>query len=304
MSASAPVWTEQQLRAGITAGSAAFRKERIEEPVEQYLAFYHQSRANVVNLLELTVDLFQFRTQAAAVFSSRQLLGAARYVASPPLSIDDLVNLSGTTISPKAIAKDSKLAFDLADTVLLFLDRERFPWISQTREPTEAERAAAIVSTSAMMAMRLAETFRRTEGKNTQEDRIKQFLVSECGFTEVAKRDITNLSESPAPGEFCGEVLVGSRRADIPVRLWDGRLMPIECKVSNSATNSYKRINNDAAVKSEKWKAELGARNMVPAAAISGVFALAILEYAQENGLTLWWVHELETMKAFIEATR
>jgi hypothetical protein len=298
-----PLWTKQQLKDGIAAGALAFRKERVEEPVDQYLGFYNQARAAVENLLELTVDLSQFRDLAPEVWSGA-LVGAARYLASPPLSVDDLVNISGTTISPKNIAADANLAFDLADTVLLFLDRERFPWISETREPTEAERHTAIVSTSAMMAMRLMETFRRTQGKNSQEDKIKQFLVEECGFTEVPKRDITNLSEAPAPGEFCGEVLVGSRRADIPVRLWDGRLMPIECKVSNSATNSYKRINNDAAVKAQMWKSELGSVNVVPAAAMSGVFALAILEYAQDNGLTLWWVHELETMKAFIDGTK
>lgn len=304
MTATPPVWTRQQLAAGIAAGSAAFRKERVEEPSDQYLAFYDQCRAYVEKLLELTVDLTQFRALAPQVFSATELLGAARYLASPPLSLDDLQNLSGNTVSSTAIAKNSSLAFDLADTVLLFLDRERFPWISQTREPTGAERHTAIVATSAMMAMRLTETYRRTEGRNSQENRIKQYLVEECGFTEAAKREITNLSQAPHPGQFCGEVMVGSRRSDIPVRLWDGRLMPIECKVSNSATNSYKRINNDAAIKAEVWKSELGSANVVPAAAMSGVFALANLEYAQDKGLTLWWAHELTSLKDFIEATK
>ena len=53
--------------------------------------------------------------------------------------------------------------------------------------------------------------------------------------------------------------MVGSRRSDVPIRLWDGRLMPTECKVSNSSTNSYKRINNDAAVKAVVWRQEFGA---------------------------------------------
>jgi hypothetical protein len=42
------------------------------------------------------------------------------------------------------------------------------------------------------------------------------------------------------------------------VGLWNPRLMPIECKVSNSATNSIKRLNNDAAVKSVQWREALG----------------------------------------------
>ena len=42
--------------------------------------------------------------------------------------------------------------------------------------------------------------------------------------------------------------------------------MPIECKVSNSATNSIKRLNNDAAVKARIWRGEFGERQVVPSA--------------------------------------
>ena len=80
--------------------------------------------------------------------------------------------------------------------------------------------------------------------------------------------------------------------------------MPIECKVSNSATNSYKRINNDAAQKAVYWRRELGPANVVPTAVLTGVFALGSLTQAQDNGLTLMWAHDLAPLLAFIEATR
>lgn len=35
-----------------------------------------------------------------------------------------------------------------------------------------------------------------------------------------------------------GESLFGTRKADLVIRLYDGRAMPTECKVSNSSTNS------------------------------------------------------------------
>ena len=96
---------------------------------------------------------------------------------------------------------------------------------------------------------------------------------------------------------------MGSRKADIPVRLFDGRLMPVECKVSNSSTNSVKRINNDAQAKASAWHRELGTNQVVPAAVISGVFKVHNLVQAQDAGLTLFWAHKLEDMKSFIEAT-
>ena len=48
--------------------------------------------------------------------------------------------------------------------------------------------------------------------------------------------------------------------------------MPLECKASNSATNSYKRVNHEAASKAETWLQDFGRSQVVPAAVLSGVF--------------------------------
>jgi hypothetical protein len=80
--------------------------------------------------------------------------------------------------------------------------------------------------------------------------------------------------------------------------------MPIECKVSNSSTNSVKRLNNDAAVKAGTWKHEFGANQILPAAVMSGVFKVLNLIQAQDSGLTLFWAHDLEPMRIFIKITK
>ncbi len=98
--------------------------------------------------------------------------------------------------------------------------------------------------------------------------------------------------------------MVGSRKADLTIRLFDGRLMPLECKVSNSSTNSIKRLNNDAAVKAKTWIAEFGSRQIVPAAVLSGVFKVRNLEQAQEDGLSTFWAHDLDRLVEFILSTR
>lgn len=304
VSAAPPVWTTAQLQAGAAASREAFRAERIDEPLEQYLAFYETDRAAVETLLELTVDLERLQELAADVLGDEELFHAARYLASPPISEDDLRTLADTSVARSRMRREPGTARQVIDTILLALDRERFPWVSEARPPTPAEREAAVLASAAMRAFRQVETQRRNQGKQTQEDAVKAFLVAECGFEEVPARAIANLTQAPAPGQFSGEALVGTRKADIPVRLWDGRLMPIECKVSNSSTNSYKRINNDAAAKAETWLGELGSVNCVPTAVMSGVFAIANLQYAQDKGLTLFWAHDLGEMKTFIEATR
>ena len=74
--------------------------------------------------------------------------------------------------------------------------------------------------------------------------------------------------------------------------------------MSNSATNSVKRLNNDAAVKAEYWLKQFGTAQVVPAAALAGVYKVLNLEQAQTRGLAMFWSHDLDALGAFIESTR
>lgn len=301
---SPPTWTRDELDEQRTLAIAAFAHERIGEPLEQYLELFQAARESIETIIELSIDLTQIRESAVDVLGDERLADVCRYLASPPISKDDLEIIAQVTMAPTLVSADPSRADALMEAILLGLDRERFPWVGENREPTEAERETAIVSTAAMRAMRRHETLRRTQGKNQQEQKVKDFLTQECGYTETNTRLIDNIAKSPELGQFCGECQVGSRKADIVARLWDGRVMPIECKVSNSATNSYKRINNDAAVKARQWRIEFGDVNVVPTAVLSGVFALNNLTYAQENRLTILWAHDLAPLGEFIEATK
>jgi XamI restriction endonuclease len=299
-----PLWATDRLETERQVSIDAFRHERIGESAGQYRAFFQPARKAIEAILEMSADLLRVRESAVDILTDSDLVDAARYLASPPISKDDLETVAGTSLAPTLLQSDPERAARLMDTILYGLDRERFPWVREDREATEAERHTAVVSTAAMLAFRQLETRRRNEGKRSQEAKVKDFLREQCSFSEVPARKIVNMSLAPGPGEFCGETDVGSRKADISVRLWDGRIMPIECKVSNSATNSYKRINNDAAAKAVTWRAEFGTQNAVPTAVLSGVFALANLRYAQDNGLYLIWAHDLGPLETFIEQTR
>ena len=230
---------------------------------------------------------------------------AVRYLSGPPVSADDLKELAGDGVSlaPTRLLRDPEMAKLVVDTVLLGLDRTRFPWIGEDREPTDAEREVAVIATAAMIATQRVQTARRNEAKEEQEEAVAEVL-KENGFTQVPTRAIHNISHFPNTGEFCRESDFGGRKADLIVRLWDGRVLPVECKVSNSSTNSVKRLNNDAAAKAEVWIKEFGTATVIPAAVLSGVFKIHNLENAQTRGLTLFWAHRLDAMIDFIESTR
>jgi hypothetical protein len=146
-------------------------------------------------------------------------------------------------------------------------------------------------------------TDRANTSKTAQEAAVADLLIVE-GFTEVNRRTVDNLSHAPKAGEFCRECLFGERKADLIAGLWDGRFMPLECKVSNSSTNSIKRLNNDAAVKARVWLDTFGPANIVPSAVLSGVFKLRSLRMAQNDGLTIWWAHSLAALAEFITMTK
>lgn len=301
---SPPRWTKEELEAARAKAIEIFRKQRMEEPLEEYLEVFDEYQGKVEELLETTVDLTTLEDHALTILSDKKLLEAFRYLAGPFISLDDLKILSdAASLSPKALKSDAGLIRRVVETVRIGLDRRRFPWVVEEREPTEAERQAAVLASAALMATQRVATTRRNVGKSTQEQLVKDALKATKAFEEVDGRDIKTLAEAPQPGQFCGECMFGSRKADIVVGLFDGRILPIECKVSNSATNSIKRLNNDAAVKAEVWRDEFGTRQVIPSAVLSGVYKLRHLETAQERGLTLFWAHDLAQMLSWIQST-
>jgi len=212
--------------------------------------------------------------------------------------------MARTTLAPTRLRDDPEAAARIVDSVLLSLDRRRFPWVGEGREPGEAERSAAVLATAALMATERTRTLRRSGAKLDQEGAVAAAL-SAAGFTRVAPPPaIRTLEEAPGPGEFCAEVDFGGRKADLVVGLWDRRRMPLECKVSSSTTNSYKRVNNDAAVKAVSWLRAFGEDQVVPAAVLAGVFKPGNLETAQSKGLTLFWAHRLGDLVGWVDRTR
>lgn len=299
-----PVWSKEQLLEDSKKASAEFTKERLEEPLEDYLEAFDEYQGHIEEVLETTIDLSHLDSAALELLSEDRLLHAFRYLAAPPISQDDLKVLADAkSLTKTSLKKSPDLVNRLTSVVRQVLDRRRFSWVTEGREPTEAERYAAVVASAALMAASRTQTKRRNVGKEQQESRVKAALL-DLGFKEVPTRRIPNTSFAPNVGEFCGESFLGSRKGDIIVRLWDQRIMPIECKVSNSATNSVKRLNNDAAVKAVSWRDDFGRRQVVPAAMLSGVYKIHNLVDAQDRGLTIFWAHDLKSLVEWIDKTK
>lgn len=299
-----PILTSQQLATLRNEAITLFRTQRMEEPLEDYLDAFDEYQGVAEELLEATVDLTQLESQALSILTNPSLLEAFRYLAAPPISEADLKTVASVeSLAPGKLAQDPVGVREIVRTVLIGIDRRRFPWIQENREPNDSEKVAAVIATAALLATQRVGTNRRTASKAEQEERVQSALIG-AHFQQVATRPISTLADAPQAGEFCRESMLGSRKADFVIGLFDRRILALECKVSNSEVNSIKRLNNDAAAKAEVWRNELGARNAVPAAMLSGVYKLRHLEQAQQRGLTLFWAHRLPELVGWIESTR
>lgn len=299
-----PWWTDEQLAAERDIAIENFRRARMEEPLEAYLAAFEERQDTVERLLETTVDLTRLGQSALTILTDAQLLEAFRYVSGPPISLDDLkVVANAKSLSPKTLESDQGLVRRLVDTVMIGLDRVRFAWVDEGRRPREDERRAAVLASAVLIASQRVATDRRSEGKAGQESAVEAALVA-AGYVKVEPRTVHTIHEGPGPGEFCRECMLGTRKVDVLVGLHDRRLMPIEAKVSNSFTNSIKRLNNDAAVKAVIWLDQFGTHNVVPTAVLSGVYKLKHLGSAQLRGLALFWAHDLARLTQWIEGTK
>lgn len=231
---------------------------------------------------------------------------ALRYLCGPPISKDDLKTLAAArSVTVKSLSKDGAVAaLAICEIIKATADPRRFPWIVEDRDPTDDEIEKAIAISAALNAEQRLQTWRRNAAKKAQEEAVKEFLRA-IGFEDApTPKKIETLATAPPTGHFCGECTLGSRKVDVPVRLFDGRILAIECKVSYSALNSVKRVNNDAAAKAKYWLDQFGPRGVVPTAMLSGVFKVSNLMQAQDMGLTLFWSHEMDAMAEFIESTK
>src|SRR5205823_10705238 len=140
-------WSSEQLDLDRQAAIAEFRRVRVEEPLEDYHEAFDEYRGAVEDLLETTVDLQLLGELAEQVLRDPALQLAVRYLAGPPISKDDLLVVAESdSIAPGRLKADPEMARRLIDTVLLALDRRRFPWVTEGRDPEPAEREAAALA--------------------------------------------------------------------------------------------------------------------------------------------------------------
>lgn len=292
-----PVWTDGQLETARREAIARFIQEREASGNAPYIAAHAANVPLVEDLFEATDDLLAF-DQGVAIASDPERLRVARYLAAPMISADDLDTLTSSRVT-KRKRVPMEMARRAAEAIEAVIDPIRFPWLYRTppRRPTAEERSVAVRWTAGLLAAQEIETGRRGESATRQEAAVADLLTG-LTYGQMPARPV-NLVGDLANGTFCREAIVAGTKCDVPTRLRDGRLLLIECKVSNSGTNSVKRLIREVAGKAPTWRAAFG-RQQITAAVLSGVYTLKSLRDAQAAGVTLFWEYDLGALAGFV----
>lgn len=282
-----------------------FITERVGEGADRYEEALQRSLHDVRDLFAATDDLLSLRS-GTAFATQPDLLTPARYLGGPPISEDDLNvlsegNVAGRRRLPVGMAEKAATIISAA------LDRARFPWMfaDPLRSPTEQERTVAIHWTAGLWAAQRVATARRSESSARQEQTVKDLLL-QSGVSDNLGRPVINRTASDLePGYFCGETRVLGINCDVPVKLFDNRLLLIECKASNSSLNSVKRLIRETGGQAVHWTTGFGER-AITAAVLSGVYHLRHLMQAQQDyRITIFWEQDLAPLRDFVQsATR
>jgi hypothetical protein len=291
----APIWDVEELRTARNYAERRFTQQRREEGPLAFEAMCEDLRPQVEaafarskQLRALTGDVFRDDPASWQVF---------RYMCGPPISQEDLWTL---VEGPKFKSVPDAFADATAAAMSVVIDPFRFPWVNEARSPLEQELESAIVSTTALWSAQRLATNKRKEASARQEDAVGSVLA-EASFNFDSSRARISVLDTLERGTYSKERIVADAKCDVPVRLLDGRLLALECKVSNGPKNGWKRLNRETGGKSEAWRAVFGTQ-VVTGVVIAGVFDVAALAAAQTRGVSIFWEHDLQPLVEFVAA--
>ncbi|MCR3746907.1 XamI family restriction endonuclease [Lentzea californiensis] len=273
-----------------------FRERRREEGPRAFAAACAEIEPKVLNVLEVTNNLLDLNGDVFV--QDPTLWQTMRYFCAPPVSEEDLWTLVGDS---KFKRVPPELAEETARAISDVLDPVRFPWVGVGAQPTVVQKSSAVLATTTLLAQRFVGTSRRGEASFRQEGAVANAL-ERAGFGFDASRTAIDFIDVMVRGTYSRERKVGDSKCDVPTRLLDGRLLAIECKVSNGPKNGWKRVNREVGGKSSSWKGNFGSQ-IVTAVVLAGVFDVSCLVSVQNEHVALFWEHDLDELSSFVEST-
>lgn len=243
---------------------------------------------------------------AGALQKSGMHMLVFRHMTAPPISQDQF-----SLVCPgwrKGTEKVGGITVrqDEADFVAAAFEERRSrpltPWVDANRPPLKREIRRLLWTIAPLIASQQVQTLQRNRAAAKQEMAVISLLTSK----RWDKQQASLLDTRAALGskQFMHKTRYATATAtaqevDIALGIGNTFVLAMECKVSNDATNSVKRIN-DVLKKSIAWKTHWGSF-VKTAALLQGVIAAKDVYRLIDEGVEVFWSHDLTAFEEWLD---
>lgn len=238
------------------------------------------------------------RTNGANMLVFRQLM-------APPISQDQF-SLLCPPWRKNTEKTGAGLRRDEADYVAAVWNERRSraltSWLDIDRRPFSREIRRLVWTIGPLIASQQAQTLQRNRAAAVQETTVTALLRSR-GWHQKPSSLLDTRAALPQR-HFMHKTRFATatttpQEVDIAMGLGGTVVLAMECKVSNDATNSVKRIN-DVLKKSAAWKKHWGSF-VKTAALLQGVIAAKDVYRLIDEGVEVFWSHNIEELMDWLD---
>lgn len=242
---------------------------------------------------------------AAALRMNGAHMLAFRQMMAPPISQDQFCLLCPPW-RKNTEKTGAGLRRDEADYVAAIWNERRSraltPWLDVVRRPLSREIHRLLWTIAPLIASQQAQTLQRNRAAALQEASVTTLLQS-CGWIQQPSSLLDTRAALPQR-HFMHKTRFATatttpQEVDIAMGLGGTIVLAMECKVSNDATNSVKRIN-DVLKKSAAWKKHWGSF-VKTAALLQGVIAAKDVHRLLDEGVEVFWSHNVQELMDWLD---
>lgn len=270
-------------------------------------ADWHYAKRQARKLVAKTLRESEFlQNISLSLQNSSEHTAILRQMLAPPMSQDQFKLVCSSwskTAENTGRGLSPEIALEVADTLIERLDPALAPWMFGGDGPRLRQIATLLRVVSTLMAIQKLATARRGRLSFEQEYAV-EILLEGGGWTKLPSKLIDTRAAVPEKSfmrktRFATDT-TAHQEVDIACGLQKSYVLAMECKVTNDETNSVKRVN-DVLKKAAAWKNHWGSF-VITAALLQGVVAPKDVQRLTDAGVLVFWSHDLEEFKAWIEA--
>lgn len=300
----------------MTPGLAeAYHREAADNAVQIYVAgmapaplaseWRQVCRAVRKEILRTLIETQGLRDLQGSLTKTGRHLLVLRHLFAPPISQDQLKLILPSYpkgAEKKATPLSKKAADDFAAAFAARRDKSLTAWLSTNGNPNKRQVTKLLHTLTPMISSQIFNTVRRNRLSDDQEKAVVTLLESK-GWSRSPSSTVNNTADLP-PQHFMRKTRCKTRTAtkevDIACGVNPSLIMAMECKVSNDATNSVKRVS-DVMDKTKAWNDQWGGF-IQTAALLQGVVAYKDVARLLDSNVLVFWSHDLQPLADWLDS--